>query len=173
MQSEIEASPDKKQNPLVSFIRKSVRTVRILKLRIMCRRKVVFGCNAYIGKAADLYVPDFASVGDNVSIGGYFLSQVNFEIGSESLISSHVSFVGHDHDLNLNPESAYSSGRLPPSKVILEGNNFVGYGATIVGNVRVGYGSVIGAGSLVLKDIPPGVVVGGVPARILKRRDEL
>ncbi|WP_337063517.1 CatB-related O-acetyltransferase [Kineococcus sp. G2] len=47
---------------------------------------------------------------------------------------------------------------------------WVGYGATILGQVNVGPGSIIGARSLVLRDVPPYTVVGGVPARELRRR---
>lgn len=58
-------------------------------------------------------------------------------------------------------------------KPILEARVDVGAGAVIVGGVRVGHDSVIGAGSVVLRDVPPFSVAVGVPARIVPRRHEV
>lgn len=162
-------SPDKPAGPIKSAIRGFVRNLRMIIARARTGFRLSYGVNAYIAKGFDIYVPDHAVLGNNISIGANFFSQTNFEIGDECLISSNVSFVGNDHDLYGGP-SAYFSGRLSPSTVVLEGDNFIGFGTTIVGNVRVGKGAIIAAGSLVLSDIPPGTVFGGVPARYLKNR---
>lgn len=52
------------------------------------------------------------------------------------------------------------------------GNNiFIGAGAKIIGPVTIGDGARIGANAVVVKDVPPGVTVGGIPARILRLAD--
>jgi len=56
-------------------------------------------------------------------------------------------------------------------EIILEGENWIGANVTILGGVRVGRGSVIAAGAIVTKDIPPYSIAGGIPARVIKSRN--
>ena len=62
----------------------------------------------------------------------------------------------------------------PPSAtpVIIEDDVLIGANSVILEGVRIGKGSVVAAGSVVTKDVPPGVVVAGSPARIIKNKDE-
>lgn len=61
----------------------------------------------------------------------------------------------------------------PPSKtpVIIEDGVMIGANAVVLEGVRVGKGSVVAAGAVVTEDVPPGVVVAGTPARIIKEKD--
>ncbi|HIY08059.1 MAG TPA: 2,3,4,5-tetrahydropyridine-2,6-carboxylate N-succinyltransferase [Firmicutes bacterium] len=55
--------------------------------------------------------------------------------------------------------------------MVVEDNVLVGANAVLIEGVRVGEGSVVAAGSVVIQDVPPGVVVAGVPARVVKEKD--
>ena len=61
----------------------------------------------------------------------------------------------------------------PPSSipVIIEDNVFIGANAVIVEGVRIGKNSIVGAGAVVLEDVKEGMVVGGVPAKVIKKLD--
>ena len=56
--------------------------------------------------------------------------------------------------------------------VIIEDDVLIGANAVVIEGVRVGKGSVVAAGSIVIQDVPAGVVVAGVPARVVKQKDE-
>jgi chloramphenicol O-acetyltransferase type B len=163
-------TPDKPANPLKSCLRSIIRIIRWHLSFPIINNNIIKGSNVYIGKHADIYIPNFAHFGNNISIGGQFTCQTNIIIGNDCLISSKVSFIGHDHDFSNKEFSAYFSGRKEPSTIILKGDNFIGFGSILLGNITIGKGSIVAAGSLVNKDIPPGVIYGGVPAKFIKNR---
>ncbi len=67
----------------------------------------------------------------------------------------------------LDPRLADSATAVAP--VVIEDDVFVGMHAIILKGVTIGQGAVIAAGSVVSRDVPPGAIVGGVPARIVGR----
>ena len=62
----------------------------------------------------------------------------------------------------------------PPSAtpVVVEDNVLIGANAVVIEGVRIGEGSVVAAGSVVIEDVASGMVVAGVPARVVKKKDE-
>ena len=62
--------------------------------------------------------------------------------------------------------------RASAQPVIIEDDVLIGANAVVIEGVRVGKGSVVAAGSIVIQDVPAGVVVAGVPARVVKQKDE-
>jgi acetyltransferase-like isoleucine patch superfamily enzyme len=163
-------NPDVPKGHILSFVRYLVRRFRYLYLKLKMGHKLKIGNNVSFGPNAIIMVPDIVKIGSNFSCGANLFVQTNLTIGNDCLLSSDVSFVGHDHILNDPEHTAYWSGRKPPSLVVLEGDNFIGYRATIVGSIRIGKGSLIAAGAVVVRDVPPYSVVAGVPAKIIKSR---
>lgn len=54
--------------------------------------------------------------------------------------------------------------------IVLEDDVWIGYGATVLSGVTLGKGSVVGAGALVCKDVPPYAIVAGIPAKVIRYR---
>lgn len=109
------------------------------------------------------------TIGDHVLISpGVRISAANCIIIKDScMLASHVYITDSDwhgiYDRSLPPEEI--------SRVVLEENVWVGDSAIICKGVTIGKNSIIGAGAVVTSDIPPNVVAGGNPARVIKRLD--
>jgi len=92
------------------------------------------------------------------------------KIGNHCTVAPNVSFLVHDGATWLFTEEDPSLQKFAP--IVIEDNCFIGMSSIIMGGVTVGPNSVVGAGSVVTKDVPPGTVVAGNPARHLCAIDE-
>ncbi len=108
--------------------------------------------------------------------GGCFISQGawlderrgKIIIGDGVSITRHVKILSHDATASrLNP------GDKGEYVTTLENNCFIGMGAIILPGVTIGSESIVGAGAVVTKDIPPGCLVAGNPAQIIKKLDQV
>lgn len=104
--------------------------------------------------------------GENVFVNAscHFQDQGGIKIGNNVLIGHQAVFASLDHDLH--PKHR---GNLYPGKIIIEDDAWIGANATILKGITVGEGSVVAAGSVVTKDIAPYTVVGGNPAKVITK----
>jgi acetyltransferase-like isoleucine patch superfamily enzyme len=158
-------SPDRPLPSILVPIRTFVRRVRLWRLRAMNKGKLEFGNNVTFGPRARLLVPNYARFADDVSVGADFHLESNLEVADGVLISSSVAIVGNDHQTDDPELTVYRAARLPASEVRLEGDNLLGFGVIVVGSVTIGRGAIVGAGAVVVRDLPPETICVGVPAR--------
>jgi acetyltransferase-like isoleucine patch superfamily enzyme len=142
----------------------------MVRWRLVLGRRLRVGENVSIGAEAVLLSPNELTIGSNVSIGREFHVETDLEIGGEVLISSRVAIVGRDHRFDDPHHSVYWAGRLAPGKVVLEGDNLIGFGTIVIGPARIARGCIVGAGSVVVGDLPPNTICAGVPARPIRSR---
>ena len=146
---------------------------------------VKLGKNVSIHCFVNLYG---CSIGDDSRIGSFVEIQKNATIGARCKVSSHTFvcegvtiedevFVGHGvmfiNDLDPRATTAgkpqsESDWKVIPTRV--KRGASIGSNATILAGVSIGEGSLVGAGAVVTKDVPPGVIVAGNPARIVRER---
>jgi maltose O-acetyltransferase len=109
---------------------------------------------------------DHLSVGDDVSINAFvhIWAQGGVTIGDSTLIASHVAITSLTH----GTDSARYSDSLVSKPVEIGRNVWIGAHAVVLPGVRIGDGAIIGAGSVVTRDVPPGDVVAGVPAASIR-----
>ena len=126
-----------------------------------------------IGEATYIRAPLFVDYGTNITIGsGCFanyglvaLDVAPITIGDDVQIGPNVQLLTPSHPID--PERRRA--KLESAKPIVIGNNvWLGGGVVVVGGVTIGEDSVIGAGSVVVNDIPPNVIAVGNPCRVVR-----
>ncbi|MDR1643932.1 MAG: sugar O-acetyltransferase [Clostridiales bacterium] len=132
-----------------------------------------------IGKEVDesfcLFPPFYADFGKNITIGKNvfinscccFQDQGGIFIGDDAFIGHRVVLATLNH--GIQPSDRVS---LYPAPIIIGSKVWIGAGAVILPGVSIGDNSVIAAGATVTKDVPTNVVVGGVPAKVIKNIKE-
>lgn len=107
----------------------------------------------------------FINLGKNVFINHAcsFLDLGGITIEDDVLIGPRVNLVTENHPLNPADRRA-----LICQPILIRRNAWIGAGATILPGVTIGQNAVVAAGAVVSKDVPDNVVVGGVPAKIIK-----
>lgn len=120
----------------------------------------------------DLFTPSL-TIGDNCWIGDYFnISTISsITIGNGVLMGRWVTILDNAHG-----KTDYESLKIPPcerrlytkSDVKIDNNVWIGDKVTILSGVHIGEGAVVGANSVVTKDIPAYSVAAGIPAKVIK-----
>ena len=145
---------------------------------------VKLGANVKLSQFINLYG---CRIGDNTKIGAFVEIQKNASIGNNCKISSHTFicegvtvednvFVGHGVVFinDSYPRATAADGALQIESdwkveptVVRKGAS-IGSGATVLSKVTIGENAIVGAGSVVTKDVPSNTIVAGNPARVLR-----
>ncbi|MFI7272715.1 sugar O-acetyltransferase [Streptomyces sp. NPDC049879] len=138
------------------------------KLRALL--EAIFG---RVGERAVLQAPFHAAYGSNVHIGDDFFGNVNLtfvddvdiRVGDGVMIAPSVTLTTTGHPVH--PERRVDFGRFS-EPIVIEDKVWIGSNVVVLPGVRIGYGSVVGAGSVVSRDIPPMSVALGTPCRVVR-----
>ena len=124
-----------------------------------------------VDESFKMFPPFYTECGKNIHVGKnvfinfccHFQDHGGVELGDGCQIGHNVVFATLNH--GLAPEDRSNTY---PAPIVLKKNVWVGSNSTILSGVTIGENAVVGAGSVVTKDIPANTVAGGVPARIIK-----
>jgi acetyltransferase-like isoleucine patch superfamily enzyme len=149
---------------------------------------VKLGANVKLSKFINLYG---CQIGDDTKIGAFVEIQKNASVGKSCKVSSHTFvcegvviednvFIGHGVTFinDSYPRATTAGGQLQTEadwkveKTVIRKGASIGSGVTILANTTIGENAIVGAGSVVTKDVPPNSIVAGNPARILRYLEE-
>lgn len=109
-------------------------------------------------------------LGDRSAIGLDCLLIGPVTIGSDVMMGPRCTILASRHDTSAVDRPMAAQGFLPDLRVTIEDDVWIGANTTILPGRVIGRGSIVGAGSVVTKDVPPWTVVGGNPARPIASR---
>lgn len=130
-----------------------------------------------VGEGTFIKPPLYVDYGSNIRVGArtfanyglVALDVLPITIGDDVQIGPNVQLLSPTHPLEPEARRAkWEAGR----PIVIEDNVWLGGGAIVLAGVTVGRDSVVGAGAVVTRDVPPGVVVTGSPARVIRRLHE-
>ena len=151
-------------------------------------KDVKMGENVQLSKFVNLYG---CFIDDRTKIGAFVEIQKNASIGKNCKISSHTFicegvtiednvFVGHNVTFinDKYPKATNGNGTLQTEEdwrvkpTWVKQGASIGSGSTILCNVTIGENAIVGAGSVVAKDVPPNTIIAGNPARVLRHIEQ-
>lgn len=132
-----------------------------------------YGCEIGDGTKVGSFVEiqKGAKIGRNCKISSHTFICAGVEIEDEVFVGHNVSFINDKFPAATNVDGSMQTEadwKCVPTRVKRRAS--IGTSATILCGVTIGEGAIVGAGSVVTKDVPPGATVAGVPARILRRK---
>ena len=124
-----------------------------------------------LDESTTVFVPFHTNFGRSIRIGKHvfinhacsFLDMGGITLEDHVLIGPRVNLVTENH-----PLSAAERRGIVCAPILIKQNAWIGAGATVLPGVTIGENAVVAAGAVVAKDVPDNVVVGGVPAKIIK-----
>jgi len=136
---------------------------KVLKIMDRPTHMTRFEPNVYIGNARHVKIGSGCQINENVFIqGGY--------IGNDVLIAPNVAILSTAHIHDRIDLPIVMQGNTDPAPPVIEDGAWIARNAVIMPGLRVGAGAIVAAGAIVVKDVPPYMIVGGVPARVIKSR---
>ena len=126
---------------------------------------ISMGNNYLYGNDGEIVIGNNLNLNTNVQIGA---SGGKVHIGNNVLIGPNVVIRAADHGISrkdLIRQQAHNGGM-----IIIEDDVWIGANVVVLKNVRLGEGCVVAAGAVVKEDVEPYMIVGGVPAKIIKKR---
>ena len=121
------------------------------------------GSDVYFGGGEDVEIGSFCQINKGSNL-------VNVLVGNYVMIAPDVIFLFQTHDTDKIDTPMACQGKTVHKQSIIEDDVWIGQRAIIMPGLKIGKGSIVGAGAVVTRDVPPYAVVGGVPAKVIKYR---
>lgn len=155
--------PDIGPNRGVFQITLKIRSFLMKQLLCQIGKNVLISHDVMFTNAFETKIGNRTGIGIHSKIGTVI-------IGNDCMIAEQCLIYSHNHKFNRNDVPIGEQGYDEDKPVIIGDNVWIGGRVTILPGVRIGNGSVVGAGSVVTKNVNPNSVVAGNPARFIRNR---
>lgn len=119
--------------------------------------------NVYLSNGEHISIGKFCKINEHVFIQGA-------HIGNHVLIAPHVAILTKSHMHDSVDTPIVLQGGTEPLPPIIEDGVWLGRNVVVMPGVRIGQHAIVGAGAIVTKDVEPYSIVGGIPAKLIKKR---
>lgn len=145
------------------------------EIGFICGRNVNLGRNTTVMLSGSLHkIGKGAILGDNIALGthGFYGSGMGMlQIGSDVIFGNYVSIHPENHNYHDTKIPIRHQGVSSLGGVKIGDNCWIGAKATLLDGTVIGNGCIVAAGAVVKGEFPDNVIIGGVPAKIIKYRD--
>jgi acetyltransferase-like isoleucine patch superfamily enzyme len=147
----------------------------------LSKRGIVFGDNVTVGsysmiRPSGYYgreIGEGLEIGDRSNVGPYCYlgASGGIRIGADVMMGPRVSLFAENHNFESTDVTMREQG-VSRQEIVIEDDCWLASGSVILAGVTIGKGSIVAAGAVVTRDVPPYSIVGGNPARVIRSRKE-
>lgn len=130
-----------------------------------CGKNIIIKQNAYFGTGELIEIGDDSQIGHNAKISNDLI------IGNDVIMGPDVVIWSVAHEFSRTDIPIRLQGATPAKPMVIDNDAWLGQRAIIMPGIEIGDHAIIGAASVVTKDVPAYAIVGGVPAHILRYRN--
>ncbi|MDX1701568.1 MAG: acyltransferase [Melioribacteraceae bacterium] len=132
----------------------------------------LYGCSIDDGSKVGTFVEiqKGASIGKNCKISSHTFICEGVHIGDGVFVGHNVTFINDKYPRSVNPDGSMQTDEdWELVETFVEKGASIGSSSTIMCGITIGENSIVGAGAVVTKNVPPNTVVAGVPAKVIKK----
>jgi maltose O-acetyltransferase len=142
------------------------------RLRAFCGKLILEHCGSNVNIEKGAQFSSAVSLGDNSGIGVNALISSYVTIGNDVMMGPECMIFTSNHGMGRLDIPMWKQKHADPKPVVIGNDVWIGARVIILPGVHIGDGSVIGAGSVVTKDVEPYSIVAGNPAKLIRKRSE-
>ena len=140
---------------------------------VLCRTLFArCGVDVNVERGADFSSGNTIRIGDHSGIGVDAWIRADLTVGNHVMMGPRVVIYGRYHKFDRIDVPMREQGMGEYRPIVIGDDVWIGAGSIILQGVRIGMGAIVGAGSVVTKDVPPYAIVAGNPARVIRSRKE-
>jgi maltose O-acetyltransferase len=143
---------------------KNIRFFLAKRMLRKCGKNVTIENQCYIGSGKSIEIGDYSGIGQRCYLQG------KITIGKYVMMAPDVVILTENHKFQDTSKLLRFQGSQKVEPVIIEDDVWIGIRAIILPGVRIGKGAVVGAGSVVTKEVEPYSIVAGNPAKLIRKR---